>query len=72
MGVYFSIRILVTSGTVITTSGLDLFSGAYLNGLSVAVVPSDREYLDLRGPLGTCFCAGRWKQSRLPKRAFFF
>jgi len=41
MGVYFSIRILVIAETVITTRGLGLSSGAYLNGWSVSVVPSD-------------------------------
>jgi hypothetical protein len=41
MGVYFNIRVLVTSGAVFTTRGLDLFSGAYLKGWSVSVVPSN-------------------------------
>ena len=33
-----------------TTIGLDLFSGTYLNKLSVAMLPNGWEQLDLRGP----------------------
>jgi hypothetical protein len=34
------------------TRGLDLFSGIYLKKLSVSMVPSEEEYLDLRSPSG--------------------
>jgi hypothetical protein len=42
-------RQIFSSYFPVTTGGFYLFSGTYLNKFSVTVVPSDREYLDLRG-----------------------